>query len=191
MLHLTYSISVAGDRCRNNRHYRVRKMEKKNTFTKRNIWIIAGLLAIIAAVFIAALWKNADKTKNAVRAEISSDGANASAYILCSLPSAGYKGIIPLPEEGSVSYPIRQTLADGTTTENVLHLTPDGFCVESASCANQDCVHQGFVSFENRDTRVLQNGVICLPNQMMAELYTAEEIAQMGVFDTITSDGDN
>ena len=58
-------------------------------------------------------------------------------------------------------------------------MTADSICMHSSSCDNQDCVEQGVVSLENRSKRVLQNMVICLPNQVTLELYTAEEITQL------------
>lgn len=118
----------------------------------------------------------ADDT-SALPADPTADGA--AAYVLCSLPASGQYGIIPLPKEGEISYPIHQSFTDGTQSENILHLTPEGFYMEFSTCKNQNCVGQGTVTLENRDERVLQNCVICLPNQVMAELYTAEEIAEM------------
>lgn len=164
-------------------------MINQKWYKNRNILIIAAVVVIIAIVFIFALTQKSAPVV-ADDAKILNDSQNddattdiesvdAAAYVLCSLPSSGYYGLLPLPAEGSVSYPIHQTLPDGTEVENTLHLTPDGFCMESSTCANQDCVSQGTVTLENRERRVLKNCVICLPNQLMAELYTAEEIAQM------------
>ena len=38
---------------------------------------------------------------------------------------------------------------------------------------------QGTVTLENRDERILYNMIICLPNQVMLELYTPEEVLEM------------
>ena len=35
------------------------------------------------------------------------------------------------------------------------------------------------MTFENRDYRILTNCVVCLPNQVTAELYDAQEIDRM------------
>lgn len=177
-------------------------MKKVKLPQNKNLLIVAVLVAVIAAVLIVSLTMKHSPavTPDAQQIEIAQadkapdpadpaepagepavDGASAAAYVLCSLPSSGQYGLIPLPAEGEVSYPIRQTFADGTETENVLHLTPEGFSMESSTCKNQDCVGQGEVTLENREERVLQNCVICLPNQVMAELYTAEEIAEMNL----------
>ena len=47
--------------------------------------------------------------------------------------------------------------------------------MESSNCDNQDCVGQGEVTLENRDSRILFNMVICLPHRLTLELLTREE----------------
>lgn len=59
--------------------------------------------------------------------------------------------------------------------KNVVHISPDGFYMASATCDNQDCVHQGKVTLDNRDVRLLGNQVVCLPNKVILELLTPEE----------------
>ena len=90
-------------------------------------------------------------------------------------------GWLPLPdtEEKAYSYPLRQLKEDGTVVYNIIRVTKDGFWVEEASCDNQDCVHQGTVTLENRATRVLGSMVICLPNHLTLTLMTWEEIEEM------------
>lgn len=63
--------------------------------------------------------------------------------------------------------------------ENIIHVTPDSVRMKSSTCDNQDCVEQGVVSLENKDERVLQNMIICLPNQVSLQLYTTEELAAL------------
>ena len=101
----------------------------------------------------------------------------ARGYVLVSYGSSS--GWLPLPEEGEYTFPLTQVLADGTFTENVIHLTTEGVYMESSTCENQDCVHEGLVTFENRDSRVLGNMIICLPNMVALELYTWEEVCAM------------
>ena len=156
-------------------------MKNRKWYQNRNLLAAAGFILLIAAVFGFAFLQNRSPAASRSADAPQSAADEPAAYVLCSLPSSGYTGLIPLPAEGSVSYPIRQTLSDGTEAENVLHLTPEGFCMESSTCPNQDCVHQGLVTFENRETRILQNSVICLPNRVTVSLYSAEEIAQMGL----------
>lgn len=87
---------------------------------------------------------------------------------------------VALPASGERVVTLRQTAEDGTELINEVHLSPEGVFMGAASCHNQDCVKQGQVTFENRDTRVLTNWVICLPNQVSVELYTPEEMNAMG-----------
>ncbi len=51
------------------------------------------------------------------------------------------------------------------TARKTVRVTPESIVMHSSTCDNQDCVHQGMVSLSNRDKRVLQNMIICLPNQ--------------------------
>lgn len=164
----------------------------KNKGINRNVLIILILALVIVALLAVSLLRTGKPdisgadvwtTENPVTA--TKDGASETAAgvsagaVLCRLNGSGDVGILPLPAEGDVSYPIHQVLADGTETENILHLTPDGFYMESSTCKNQNCVQQGKVTFENREYRILTNCVVCLPNQVTAELYDAEEIARM------------
>ena len=98
----------------------------------------------------------------------------AAAYVLVS--TATQSGWLPLPEEGEVTFPLKQTLPDGTEAVNLIHLTPEGVYMEDSTCANHDCVDQGIVTLENRKERILGNMIICLPNQVCLQLYTPEEI---------------
>ena len=88
-------------------------------------------------------------------------------------------GWLPLPEEGELSYPLRQLLPDGTEAVNTLHLTPEGVYMEDSTCEGHDCVQQGVVTLENREERILGNMIICLPNQVTLQLFTPEELLEM------------
>ena len=61
----------------------------------------------------------------------------------------------------------------------MVHISSEGVYMEKSTCENQDCVNQGLVTLENRDARVLYNMIVCLPNQVMLELYTYDEIMEM------------
>ena len=76
---------------------------------------------------------------------------------------------IPLLDDGQLK------LTQGEGVENVIHVGKNSVSMESSTCENQDCVQQGEVTLENRDTRILYNMVICLPNQVSLELLTPEE----------------
>ncbi len=101
----------------------------------------------------------------------------AKGYVLVTTPTR--QGFLPLPEEEDYVFPLTQTLADGTVWENVIHVTPEGFYMESANCEGHDCVDEGTVTLENRKDRILGNMVICLPHQITLELYTPEEIVAL------------
>ena len=117
-------------------------------------------------------------TDNPAQAEEgSATPAPARAYVLVS--TATQSGWLPLPEEGEVSWPLRQVLPDGTEAVNVIHLTPEGVYMEDSTCANHDCVEQGAVTLENREERILGNMIICLPNQVCLQLFTPQEVLEM------------
>ena len=63
---------------------------------------------------------------------------------------------------------IRVSQPDGC--ENVIMMTGNGFCMQSASCRNQDCVHQGTVTEDNYMFRVLGTSIICIPNRVEVQL---------------------
>ena len=95
----------------------------------------------------------------------------AQAYLVVSVAGAMYEPI-PLYEEG------RYTVKRGDLV-NTIEVTPDSIKMHASSCDNQDCVEQGVVSLENKDTRVLHNMVICLPNEVVLQLYTPEELTAL------------
>ncbi len=95
--------------------------------------------------------------------------------------TATVQGWLPLPAEGEISFPLAQTLPDGTEALNVIHLLPNGVYMESSTCEGHDCVEQGTVTFDNIQERILSRYILCLPNQVSLELYSTEELlALMG-----------
>lgn len=94
----------------------------------------------------------------------------AEAYLVISVQGILYE---PLPLGGEGVFTIKQD----ENTSNTVHVTPDSVWMEHSSCDNQDCVDQGTVSLDNMDSRVLYNMIICLPNQVVLELHTAETLA--------------
>lgn len=87
---------------------------------------------------------------------------------------------IALPVEGERRVNLTQRTEEEELV-NVVLLTPDGVTMEASTCHNQDCVEQGTVTLQNRETRVLTNWIICLPHQVSIELFTPQELADMGV----------
>lgn len=135
--------------------------------------MIAALLALVLCFAAAA------EVEETVAPVESGEAAAkpAKGYVLVS--TATRMGWLPLPEEGEISYPLRQVLPDGTEAVNVIHLTPDGVYMEDSTCEGHDCVQQGEVTLENRDERILSNMIICLPNQVFLQLFTPEELLSM------------
>lgn len=117
-------------------------------------------LALVLALCLSAAAEEAEKKLPA-------------GYVLVS--TATQSGWLPLPTEGESVFPLSQVQPDGTQTLNVIHLTPDGVYMEDANCANHDCMGQGEVTLENIPERILGNMIICLPNQVVLQLYTPEE----------------
>ena len=96
-----------------------------------------------------------------------------SAYLLATVNGIVFE---PVPLLGEDEYTITQKAAD---MENLIHVTKDSIVMASSTCENQDCVKQGVVSLKTRETRVLGNMIICLPNGVTLELLTPEEAAEI------------
>lgn len=93
----------------------------------------------------------------------------AAAYLLVTARGVQYEPIA-LDQEADLTLRQKETGA-----ENVIHITPGSAGMASSTCDNQDCVEQGTITLENMNTRILQNMIICLPNQVMLEMITADE----------------
>ena len=169
----------------------------------KNVWVIVAALAVVALIFILALIlprrtaslpeslapllsPSPEGQSSAVPAGETA-GAESTVPSATPVPAKGYVYVaagssgrwFALPEE-DLSFTISQTNGE-EKLENVIHLTRDGVYMESSTCENQDCVRQGPVTLDNKDTRVLANMIICLPHQVSIELYTPEEwLAQAG-----------
>lgn len=92
----------------------------------------------------------------------------AKAYLVVTAAGAVYEPI-PLAQTGRI------TLRRGDLV-NVIEVTPTSIRMAESTCDNQDCVEQGEVTLDNKHKRVLQNMIICLPNDVALELYTYEEL---------------
>ena len=101
----------------------------------------------------------------------------APGYIL--VQCAGIAGFLALPEAGEKTQVILQRLDDGTEWRNVIRMTPEGFCMTEANCEGHDCIEEGEVTLANRQERILENMVLCLPHQLMLNLYSPEEAAEL------------
>lgn len=78
--------------------------------------------------------------------------------------------VLPL-EENTV------TIDQGDGRVNEIAITDSSVVMASATCENQNCVHQGEVTLENYETRVLGTYIMCLPNQVTINLSVREEPA--------------
>lgn len=105
------------------------------------------------------------------------EAKSAGGYVI--VTAGNESRIYSVPTEGEYSFSVVLQQENGEETENVVHISSEGVYMEKSTCENQDCVNQGLVTLENRDTRVLYNMIVCLPNQVMLELYTYDEIMEM------------
>ncbi len=96
----------------------------------------------------------------------------ADAYLVVMVGDVVYN---PIPLTGPNRYVLRQGNGEKV---NIVEVTEDSIWMAESTCDNQDCIYQGKVSLENRDTRVLQNMVLCLPHNVTLLLMTQDEIRQ-------------
>lgn len=133
------------------------------------LFSLAALVVLVAVLASLGLGNDAPSAP-ALFASPAPEGTEKPwAYLIVTVGGTAYE---PIPLTGEATYPITQP----SGAENVLHVTSDSVYMESATCDNQDCVHQGVVTLENMDSRVLGNMIICLPNQVVAELVAPDEI---------------
>jgi hypothetical protein len=66
--------------------------------------------------------------------------------------------------------PSEITIDQGGGVVNRLVVVDGAISMHSASCQNQDCVLQGWLSEANAADRPLQNWIVCLPNRVTVEL---------------------
>jgi len=136
-------------------------------------WMMTLLLLACAAGLSRA--EAAGETGAPEESGESSPYGNPIGYVR--VTTASQTGWLPVPERGEYTFPLEQTLPDGTRTLNLIHVSPEGVYMEASTCKNQDCVEQGAVTFGNLNSRVLGRYIICLPNFVMLELFTPEEAA--------------
>lgn len=110
------------------------------------------------------------ETTAAPEATATPDLSQVEAFLVVTVGSRTYQPI-PLTEEGY--YRLRHG-----DCINVVHVTPNSIDMHEANCDNQDCVEQGEVTLENKDTRILGNMIICLPNQVTLQLYSRDELTE-------------
>ena len=119
-------------------------------FFKRKDALIIGIIVLMVAVIAAVIL-------------VIGTSGGTKAHLAIYVGDVLYREV-ELGEERTV------TVNQGQGVINKVHVTRDGFYMESSSCANQDCVHQGEVTLDNYEDRVLMNWIVCLPNQVTLEL---------------------
>ena len=145
----------------------------------RNVLVVALIVILAVAVGVVGMMARPSRT---VTGEPLPDATSSEA------PPAGEEALYLLVTVGSITYrPIlldREdvlTLSQGEDTVNTIHVTPESIWMEASTCDNQDCVEQGVVTADNRRSRILGNLIICLPNRVQLELFTAEELQALGI----------
>ena len=123
---------------------------------KRNALIVALLLIIAVGTMLFL----------PMRQEKGSEPITESTVIIT---SAG-KELMRVP----LSRPQTVTVRTGDE-ENVLEITTDGVVMVSSTCQNQLCVNMGKVTEDNWEFRPNGAFIICLPNQVSAELVVVEK----------------
>lgn len=137
---------------------------------KKTLLLLLICIALIALVGALALVMGSPNRQ----APENMDAAPGYVYI-----SAGGQGKwFMLPEE-ETPLQLSRTGENGKEIRNVVVLFPEGAYMQSSTCENQDCVHQGQVTLSNKEKRALQNMILCLPNEVIIELYSPGEIAAM------------
>lgn len=172
--------------------------KETNPKAKRNgLWcnvLIVTALLLIVAVLMVVLRRNAPANVDANAPLLPLTATDAPTELATSTPeAAATPEATATPDLSQVKAFLVVTVGDKTyqpiplTEEgyyrlrhgdciNIVHVTPTSIDMHEANCDNQDCVEQGEVTLENKDTRILGNMIICLPNQVTLQLYSRDEL---------------
>ena len=145
----------------------------------RNVLAVMAVVLLAVAVAVIGVTTRVPRTVSdepLPGMEATEDATTAAEGSLYLLVTAGNTTYAPIRLDAEDTL----TLTRGDDT-NIIHVTPDSVWMESANCDNQDCVEQGAVTAENRKTRVLGNTIVCLPHRVLLELFTAEELREIGL----------
>ncbi len=127
---------------------------------RKDILLIVLFLLVAALLLVASRFIFSSNAKE-----------SAASYLRVQVGSQLYK-TVPLNKEDTL------TIDQGDGKINVVQLNVNSAHMLFSTCKNQECVHQGVVSLENRSNRALFNMVVCLPNQVLLELIPAEEMPE-------------
>ena len=101
------------------------------------------------------------------------DPSEAVAFLLVTVGTKTYEPI-PLLEDGYYR------LIHGVCV-NIIHVTETSIEMTDASCADHDCIAQGIVTLENKDTREGGGYIICQQNYVTLRLCTRSELEAEGI----------
>ena len=101
------------------------------------------------------------------------DPSEAVAFLLVTVGTKTYEPI-PLLEDGYYR------LIHGVCV-NIIHVTETSIEMTDASCADHDCIAQGIVTLENKDTREGGSYIICQQNYVTLRLCTRAELEAEGI----------
>lgn len=142
-----------------------------------NIAVIAAMLAVVLGiVMLSGVLPEKEIQPNAgvLEPENKPDGEETEtatqplAYLVVTVAEEIYEPI-------ALTEPGRYRISRGDYV-NVIEVTENSVWMAESTCDNQDCIYQGTVTLENKSERVLQNMILCLPNEVILELYTYEEL---------------
>ena len=128
-------------------------------------------ILVIAVVLIAAVAAAGLLMQGAGENAIPEANENTRAYLRVQAGSEIWP-LIPLTDGGE--YVVEQD----NGCKNVIHTTQDSIVMHFSTCDNQNCIHQGVVSVDNRAGRVLGGMIVCLPNEVVLELLTPDEVQE-------------
>lgn len=145
-----------------------------------NVRVLVIVLALAAAVFAAAgllgrVQPAAPETAGesagvSITPQAPAADESTQAYIRVQVGGETWP-LIPLTEGGE--YTVTQTDKGAV---NTIRTTATGAVMHFSTCDNQNCVQQREVTLANRDTRVMGSLIVCLPNEVIVELVSAEEV---------------
>lgn len=118
-------------------------------FRRKDVWIIAAVLVLAAALYGGMLLGRRGQTLSGEVA-VSVDGRP---YATARLDTPGE---------------IRVEQLGGDW--NLLIIEDGAVRMASSSCKNQLCVHQGAMSADNWAQRAMGRTIVCLPNRVLVEL---------------------
>lgn len=132
------------------------------------------LCLLLAAALLLCCTAAPAEEADAVQTEESA----AIAYVLITVGEE-YRWFA-LPKDEPYSITVKQTDPEtGEELVNTITITSNGVYMAESTCDNQDCVDMGEVTLENKAVRILGNMIVCLPHQIMLELYTADEVLSL------------